>query len=242
MDAIYRYPGITPFSEKDQGVFFGRDADIERLYNSILLNQCTVIAGKSGIGKTSLIYAGLKPRIEKKINNTDQDERYFTILPVRVGVWTANEKSSDKSLTLIDKVKQFIGNNPAASTSQEFLAQLPQELKKSLWYKLKQLQFETHDKPNQIFLLIFDQLEELFTYPFAQFKELLNEFKEIMTNNLPDAVREAIEDIEPGEECAFTGAELRIAYNALPVKLLLAIRSDKLNLLNRLREAIPMSA
>lgn len=108
MDAIYRYPGITPFSEKDQGVFFGRDADIERLYNSILLNQCTVIAGKSGIGKTSLIYAGLKPRIEKKINNTDQDERYFTILPVRVGVWTANEKVPTKASHLLIKSNSLL--------------------------------------------------------------------------------------------------------------------------------------
>jgi tetratricopeptide (TPR) repeat protein len=230
--SIYRYPGITPFSEKDKDVFFGRDTDIDALYNSILLNQCTVISGKSGVGKTSLIYAGLKPQIENKINKT-KDDRYFTILTVRVGVWTSNETE-----TLVDKVKRYISADGASDISSgEFLSFLPGDLKNSLWFKLKQLQFQSFKKSNRIFLLIFDQLEELFTYPFQQFKDLLKEFKQIMINNLPDAVREAIEDVDKTEDVK--SAHLRIAYNPIPVKLLLAIRSDKLNLLNRLREAIP---
>lgn len=232
MDEIYRYPGIMPFSEKDHGVFFGRDNDIERLYHSILLNQCTVIIGKSGIGKTSLIYAGLKPRIEKRVNECKGDERHFTILPIRVGIWTETEKQR-----LIDKVKQLISDNTTSSPDY-FLTSLPQHLKQSLWYKLKEIQFQNDEKTNPLFLLIFDQLEELFTYPFEQFKELLKEFKEIMTNNLPDEVREAVEDREPGDH-PIPKNELRALYNPLPVKLLLAIRSDKLNLLNRLRDAIP---
>jgi len=131
MNEIYRYPGIMPFSEKDHGVFFGRDNDIERLYHSILLNQCTVIIGKSGIGKTSLIYAGLKPRIEKTVNESKGDNRHFTILPIRVGVWTESEEQR-----LIDKVKQFIvGGSDTSQTG--FLKKLPEPLRHSLWYKLK---------------------------------------------------------------------------------------------------------
>jgi putative ribosome biogenesis GTPase RsgA len=53
----YRYPGFTPFSENDQNIYWGRKDDIQKVFNSITLNQSTVLVGRSGIGKTSLIYA-----------------------------------------------------------------------------------------------------------------------------------------------------------------------------------------
>ncbi len=128
MDAIYRYPGITAFREVDQDVFFGRDTDIENLYSSILLNQSTVLSGKSGVGKSSLIYAGLKPVIKRNINENKNDERYFKILPVRVGIWTNEPGSAEENhLTLVEKVRKSIVPGNETASAPAFLQVIPEE-------------------------------------------------------------------------------------------------------------------
>jgi hypothetical protein len=66
------YPGLVAFDEKDAGVFFGRKQEITE-YLSILdtlrgsdRSQVLVISGASGSGKSSLLRAGLIPRLRRK--------------------------------------------------------------------------------------------------------------------------------------------------------------------------------
>ena len=59
-----RYPGIRPFERKDQAIFFGRDTDIEHLSRIISLEKFVVLNGKSGLGKSSLLNAGVIPELE----------------------------------------------------------------------------------------------------------------------------------------------------------------------------------
>jgi tetratricopeptide (TPR) repeat protein len=57
------YPGTRPFTENDQGRFFGRDdaaREVGRLWRH---NRITVLYGESGAGKTSLMRAGVVPAI-----------------------------------------------------------------------------------------------------------------------------------------------------------------------------------
>ncbi len=63
-----RYPGARPFSDTvdDQRRFFGREQEIEELYLRILSVPLVVQFGKSGLGKTSLLQAGLFPRLRQK--------------------------------------------------------------------------------------------------------------------------------------------------------------------------------
>jgi hypothetical protein len=64
--AEYRYPGIQPFSGRQKNLFFGRDNDRERLLSLLLLEKLTVLFGKSGYGKSSLLNAGIAPGLEKE--------------------------------------------------------------------------------------------------------------------------------------------------------------------------------
>jgi hypothetical protein len=66
------YPGLVAFDEKDAGVFFGRKQEITE-YLGILdtlrgpdRSQMLVISGGSGSGKSSLLRAGLIPRLRRK--------------------------------------------------------------------------------------------------------------------------------------------------------------------------------
>ena len=58
-----RYLGVQPFRKGDRHLFFGRDEDIENLHDFILLEKIVVLFGKSGYGKSSLLSAGVLPRL-----------------------------------------------------------------------------------------------------------------------------------------------------------------------------------
>ena len=62
----YRYPGPRPFEENYIDLFFGRNRDIKNLLTFINVEQLTVLFSKSGLGKSSLINAGIIPELRKK--------------------------------------------------------------------------------------------------------------------------------------------------------------------------------
>jgi hypothetical protein len=57
------YKSLYPFEIEDADIFFGRDAAIEDLYEAVLKDRLTILHAKSGTGKTSLLNAGLSPRL-----------------------------------------------------------------------------------------------------------------------------------------------------------------------------------
>ena len=59
----YRYPGVRPFEAGDSALFFGRDRDIADLYEMIRAERLVVLFGKSGYGKSSLLNAGVLPKL-----------------------------------------------------------------------------------------------------------------------------------------------------------------------------------
>jgi hypothetical protein len=82
------FPGLRPYLTADHAWFFGRDSQISGLYR--LLNGARFIAvvGSSGSGKSSLVAAGLLPKIaqEKRLSNEVGAKelprwRYFTTRP-----------------------------------------------------------------------------------------------------------------------------------------------------------------
>ena len=66
IDAQHPYAGLFPFREEDKDYFFGRDREINALAKLIDKKTLTVLFGKSGVGKTSLLCAGLIPRLRNK--------------------------------------------------------------------------------------------------------------------------------------------------------------------------------
>ncbi len=59
----YRYPGPQSFTEEDEQLFFGRNRETKALYDLIMVQPLVVLFAKSGMGKTSLLQAGIIPRL-----------------------------------------------------------------------------------------------------------------------------------------------------------------------------------
>ncbi|MFE6160452.1 TIR domain-containing protein [Streptomyces sp. NPDC056486] len=66
------YPGLEPFAPEDAGVFFGRTGETERLLELLQptlqhgAGRFVAVIGPSGSGKSSLLHAGLLPRLHRR--------------------------------------------------------------------------------------------------------------------------------------------------------------------------------
>lgn len=71
------YRGLEPFTAGQAGMFFGRDADIAALTGRVRAQPVVVVAGPSGVGKSSLVQAGLVAAL--------QAERRWSVALARPG-------------------------------------------------------------------------------------------------------------------------------------------------------------
>ena len=60
------WPGLLAFGEADRDFFFGRDTEAEDLLDLVTDHRFTTLYGLSGLGKTSLLNAGLFPRLRQR--------------------------------------------------------------------------------------------------------------------------------------------------------------------------------
>ncbi|MEV5651006.1 serine protease [Nocardia sp. NPDC052254] len=57
------YRGMEPFDEEHAPFFYGRDGDIERILDTLRNRSFAAVVGRSGTGKSSLVRAGVLPRV-----------------------------------------------------------------------------------------------------------------------------------------------------------------------------------
>lgn len=215
----YRYPGAKPFQTKESFIFYGRENDATELYQLIGLEPLVVLHSKSGIGKSSLINAGLIPKVKTVEEFQSFNIRFFANTkekaetPLEITFSTISSRSK-----LLDKIR-------------------PKEEDNSLWYYLKSWQLS--QPPGQGILLIFDQFEELFTYSEEDVEQFARQLSEALYTTLPQPYclrRKA----EFEKDSQYLNAE-ELAQLDLPLNLrvLMAIRSDRMSLLKKLKQYLP---
>ena len=62
---IYPYKWLDYYTAADVGIFYGRESETAELINHIHCHRLVVLYGASGTGKTSLLQAGVQPRLER---------------------------------------------------------------------------------------------------------------------------------------------------------------------------------
>jgi len=66
IDAEHPWPWLEAYTTDASAFFNGRDHDVDRLLRCVLAAPATVFFGKSGLGKTSLLQAGLAPILQAR--------------------------------------------------------------------------------------------------------------------------------------------------------------------------------
>jgi WD40 repeat protein len=138
------YPGLRPFEAKESDRFFGRDDEIATVAR--LLEQkhpLITITGASGTGKSSLVQAGIIPRIQHQYQ---QQALAFT-LSLRTGADT------------LEELAELLGTQEAAAAEP---AELAASLRSSNTALLEALNRAIILQEGRHLVLVLDQFEELF--------------------------------------------------------------------------------
>ncbi len=74
------YRGLQPFESEHAGLFFGRDGEIRELLARLEGQALVLVAGDSGVGKSSLCRAGILPRATRSLGG-GRRWRALTVVP-----------------------------------------------------------------------------------------------------------------------------------------------------------------
>src|SRR5436190_1515241 len=77
------YPGLQPFFAGDLAFFGGRDRDVRLVVASLFASPLTLLYGPSGVGKSSVLHAGVLPQLAERSNVVVVTVREWAPDPVR---------------------------------------------------------------------------------------------------------------------------------------------------------------
>lgn len=228
---IRRYPGALPFNSKQEKIFYGRGKDINKLLTLIQVEKQVLLYSKSGLGKTSLLEAGVIPKLPAQF------------IPISIRFYAHTEGAQTPVERVVEALKNKITDfEKRARTVLDELIQ-DDDRYKTLWYYFKNLQLtnEVNDEKqaNNIYLLVFDQFEELFTYPDEQANEFKNQFYELSQLDVPGSIVRLMVKRRRDPENPIENETISLLQQEIDVKTVFAIRSDRLSLLNRLSDKLP---
>ncbi|MCD2196133.1 hypothetical protein LQ327_22430 [Actinomycetospora endophytica] len=87
------YVGLVPFTEDDRTLFFGRTREVRLLAANLSTRRLTLLYAPSGVGKTSLLRAGLLPHlreVDADDEPDDEDARGAGPLVVYLSDWSGS--------------------------------------------------------------------------------------------------------------------------------------------------------
>lgn len=205
--------GLQSYSEAQSDIFYGRDEEIDKLTNLVKANTLTIVFGKSGTGKTSLLNAGIFPRLRKNY-----------CLPFRIRL-EFNDSSADlvtqiKNIlkTEIDKYGFKVESYPGDETLWEYFHKEP------LWKSVTPI-------------LIFDQFEEIFTlakksnrFGNQQQAAFWEELADLIENSIPEKLKDKfLNDKE----------QIDYSYKNQKIKILFSFREEYLPEFESITSKIP---
>jgi WD40 repeat protein len=74
------YKGLEPYTERDAAVFAGRGEDIARVISNLYASSLIILYGESGVGKTSLLWAGVVPQLKKDVPELKKKKRVAVVV------------------------------------------------------------------------------------------------------------------------------------------------------------------
>jgi len=221
VDAEHPWLGLVSFTEETREFFHGREEEVAELARRVQRKLLTILFGKSGLGKTSILRAGIVPRL-----------RPLGFCPVYVRIDYSRDAPPPG-----EQIKQAIFRASEASGQWTHVGvAVPGE---SLWEFLHHRGDFLRDASGRTLtpLLIFDQFEEIFTlaqsddFGRRRAAEFVEELADLVQNRPPKALDARIDaDDAVAEAFDFTRSDYRV---------LIALREDYLAHLEAFKTSMP---
>ncbi|MEJ1970980.1 MAG: hypothetical protein WDM96_00165 [Lacunisphaera sp.] len=221
VDAQHPWLGLVSFTEETRAFFHGREEEGAELSRRVQRKLLTVLFGQSGLGKTSILQAGLVPRLRPE---------GFCPVYVRLDYDPHSPPPSEQIKRAVFRATE------AAGTWTQTGSAVTGE---SLWEFLHHRDDILKDAAGRTLtpILIFDQFEEIFTLAQSddagrkRAQEFLRDLADLVENRPPAALEARIDrDEADASKFDFARADYRI---------LISLREDYLAHLEGLKAQMP---
>ena len=209
------WPGLAAFDESAERFFNGRADESAALRRLVGQAPLTVLFGASGLGKSSLLQAGLFPLLRR--------DHYLPIY-IRLDV-------RDGSGPLIEQVKRALTEQVAMREVDE-----PPPGDESLWAYLHRTDLELWSRQNYLLtpVFVFDQFEEVFTLGAENppaIARLRIDLANLIENRMPAELADAASYDD--------ASTMRLALDTQRYKVLVSFREDFLPAVEGWKRDIP---
>ena len=141
------YFGLAYYDERSARWFFGREAEIGRIITNLRASRLTLVHAESGVGKSSLLRAGVAARLRELALESVSRGRRVRFIPVVFSKWTDDPLPALIS-TIQRSVEPFVENG-SLELSNDSLSDAIVTAARAVSARL---------------LIILDQFEEYFLY------------------------------------------------------------------------------
>ncbi len=221
VDAQNPWLGLVSFTEDTRGYFHGREEEAAELGRRVQRKLLTVLFGQSGLGKTSILQAGLVPRLRPE---------GFCPVYVRLDYNPHSPPPSEQIKRAVFRATEAAGRWTQSGTAVAG---------ETLWEFLHHRDDVLQDAAGRTLtpILIFDQFEEIFTLAQTdeagrrRAQEFLADLADLVENRPPAALEARIDrDEADAAKFDFARADYRI---------LISLREDYLAHLEGLKDRMP---
>jgi WD40 repeat protein len=143
------YKGLLPYTEADREYFFGRERDLKVIAANLIANPLTILYGASGVGKSSVLLAGVIPYLKEK--------SHLTVLVFRT--W--------QSAAFADVLKEEVLDAVCGSLGADERQRARADLSGAAGLPFDDFLLECVKTSRRRLLLVLDQFEEYFLSPAA---------------------------------------------------------------------------
>jgi hypothetical protein len=221
VDATHPWLGLASFTEETRAYFHGREAEVAELGRRVQRKLLTILFGQSGLGKTSILRAGIVPRL--------RPEGYCPVY-VRIDYGKDSPSPAEQIKQAILRATESAGHWTQAGVAGQG---------ETLWEFLHHRDDVLRDQAGRTLvpLLIFDQFEEIFTlaqgddFGRQRAAQFIDELADLVENRAPRALEARLEADEAGLD--------RFDFARADYRILIALREDYLAHLEGLKVRMP---
>ncbi|HVE58905.1 MAG TPA: hypothetical protein VNB22_18875 [Pyrinomonadaceae bacterium] len=195
------YVGLMPFTEKDAEYFFGRETEIQNVATNLRASSLTIFYGGSGVGKSSLLNAGVIPYLQKIAANSVLPGKPADFISVVLREW-ANNPLDELKLRIKLAVERAVKENMIPHLAMTEVENLARDSKDN--NDLSTLLKNWTSLTKTDLLIILDQFEDFFLHPeFFSGKGMFGEefpravnYRELPVNFLISLRADAIDKLD----------------------------------------------